>query len=239
MLRFFRRPNKNLFAIAEKNPYATHETFLQSLLDSLLENSVNPYYVLEFGTGGRSSEIISAHVAKSKSAVYVAFESNESYLRDHKEKYSSDRTQLVSVDTQNSWFKAISNFLANRTHERIGLAFIDSAPWESRTLALSLLADKADFIMVHDADYFPREGAWGLDVSPMNDLVTAFRKAGRLSQQDLGLRDYGDVFNSWVECFEHVPAAPTGPPSLIGSRSFDVDKIALPDTSLFIRSSDN
>lgn len=226
----------NSFGHKEKNPYATNETFLQACLEHT-ESFMTPYYVLEFGTGGRSSEIISAHIAKSKSAQYVAFESNESYLRDHQEKYSSDRTQLVSIDSHNSWFKAIQSFLANRTQMRIGLVFIDSSPWESRTLALSLLAEKADFIMVHDVDFFPREGAWGLDLAPMSNLLTAYRKAGRLSHQDLGVRNYGDVFKSWVECFERVPAAPTGPPTLIGSRSFDVDKIALPDTSLFLRSS--
>jgi hypothetical protein len=220
----------------EKNPYATHESFLQACLEHI-ESFMTPYYVLEFGTGGRSSEIISAHIAKSKSAKYVAFESSESYVRDHEERYSSDRTQLVSIGAQNSWFKAIQNFLANRAHIRIGLVFIDSSPWESRTLALSLLVEEADFIMVHDVDYFPREGTWGLDVEPMSNLLTAHRKAGRLSHQDLGLRNYGEVFKSWVECFESVPAAPTGPPTLIGSRTFDVDKIALPDHSLFLRSS--
>jgi hypothetical protein len=227
-------PNKS--QPQKTNSYATHETFLQACLDHL-EKSGSPYQVLEFGTGGRSSEIISAHTSKSRYAKYIAFESDEYYLIDHKEKYSSDRTRLVSIDASNSWFKAIKDFLANRTQERIGLVFVDSSPWESRTLAVSLLAEEADFVMVHDVDYFPREGSWGLDITPMSNLSKAYNKAGRLSYQDLGIRNYGDVFKSWVECFEPVPAAPTGPPTLIGSRSLDVDEISLPNSSLFIRSS--
>jgi len=222
--------------LPKKNAYATHETFLQACLDHL-DGLVTPYIVMEFGTGGRSSEIISAHVSQSSYAKHFAFESDESYLREHKDKYSSDRTQLVSIDASNSWFKAIKDFLANRTQERIGLVFIDSSPWESRTLALSLLADEADFVMVHDVDYFPREGTWGLGLAPMSDLLMAYRSSGRLSYQDLGVRSYDDVFTSWVECFEPEPAAPTGPPTLIGSRSLNVDEIALPDSSLVLRSS--
>jgi hypothetical protein len=221
---------------SKKNAYATHETFLQACLEHL-EKLEGPYQVLELGTGGRSSEIISNHVAKSKNAKYVAFESNEIYLIEHREKYSSDRTQLVAIDNSNSWFQAISGFLTNLGRERIGLAFVDSHPWESRTLAISLLADKADFVMVHDVDYFPREGTWGLDLAPMSNLLRAYRQAGKLSNVDLGSRSYGDVFSSWVECFEAVPAAPTGPPTLIGSRSLNVDEIDLPKSSLLLRGS--
>lgn len=220
----------------KKNAYATHETFLQACLDHL-ENLKTPYRVLELGTGGRSSEIFANHVAKSSLARYVALESNDSYLREHKEKHSSDRTELVRIDASNSWFKAISDILKKQTSEQIGLVFLDSSPWESRTLALSLLAEKADFIMVHDVDYFPREGAWGLDLAPMTNLLSAYRRAGSLSHQDLGIRSYGDVFPSWVECFEAVPASPTGPPTLIGSRSLNVDEIALPTSALTLRSS--
>lgn len=221
-----------------RNPYATHETFIQACLNYL--DSVNtPYYILEFGTGGRSSEIFSSHVAKSKIATYVAFEQNEAYLKDHQEKYSSDRTNLVKIDASNSWFKAIGDFLAKRTQEKIGLVFIDSSPWESRTLAVALLADFSDFVVVHDVDYFPREGSWGLDLVPMNNLLATYRTAKMISYEDLGLRSYGDVFNSWVECFEPIPAAPTGPPTLIGSRSLDVNLLELPTSSLVIRSSDS
>lgn len=220
----------------EKNAYATHEIFLEACLDHL-EKLATPYQVLELGTGGRSSEIISNHVRKSRIAKYVAFESNEAYFQEHKKRYSSNRTELVRIDSLNSWFRAIKDFLVTRTGERIGLVFVDSAPWESRTLAISLLVEEADFIMVHDVDYFPREGSWGLDEAPMGNLLKAYRKEGRLSYQHLGVRNYGDVFESWVECFESVPAASTGPPTLIGSRSFNVDAIALPKSSLLIRSS--
>jgi len=196
---------------------------------------MTPDQILELGTGGRSSEITSAHTAQSNYSKYVAFESNAYYLIDHKERYSSNKTWLVSVDDSNSWFKAIKDYLENRTKERIGLDFIDSSPWESRTLALSLLAKEADLIVVHDVDYFPSEGSWGLNVAPMSDLLNAYRRSGQLTFADLGVRSYDDVFSSWVECFVPVPAAPTGPPTLIGSLSLDVNEIALPNSSLLVR----
>jgi hypothetical protein len=222
--------------LPQRNAYSTHETFLKACLDHLEALAV-PYQVLEFGTGGRSSEIISNHIARSTYAKCVAFESNAFYHKQHKELYSSNKTQLVSIDASNTWFSVIKNFLVSRGHDKIGLVFLDSAPWESRTLALSLLSELADFVIVHDVDYFPREGAWGRDKTPMSNLLKAYRKSGRLSHSELGFRDYSDVFNSWVECFEAVPAAPTGPPTLIGSMSMDVDSILLPENSLFIRSS--
>lgn len=151
--------------LPKRNAYSTHETFLKACLEHLEALAV-PYQVLEFGTGGRSSEIISNHIARSKYAKCVAFESNAFYLKQHQEQYSSNKTQLVSIDASNTWFSAIKNFLVNRGHDKVGLVFLDSAPWESRTLALSLLSELADFVMVHDVDYFPREGTWGGGQNP-------------------------------------------------------------------------
>jgi hypothetical protein len=72
----------------------------------------------------------------------------------------------------------------------------------------------ADYVIVHDCDYFPEHGLFGSVVRPL------------LGPHDRGERNYDQVFSSWREFFppEPWPFRQTGPPTLLGSNLHEVDR---------------
>ena len=121
-----------------------------------------------------------------------------------------------------SWYHFLKKF--KLTVDNIDLLFIDSAPWDSRSIALDILGPKSKIVIVHDVDYFPTNNIWGSSKSPL------------ISSTNLGNRDYSDVFTYWSEVFPNDFKERTGPPTLIGSNSIkDVENLSF--ENCFINSS--
>ena len=98
--------------------------------------------------------------------------------------------------------------------ERWHLVFVDQSPFEARAATVERVRLSADYVVVHDCDYFPENDLFGTAVRPL------------LGTDDRGERDYGDVFSSWREFFpaEPWPHGRTGPPTLLGSNRYDVTR---------------
>ena len=174
--------------------YNTH----QSILGAALLRTTGA--VIEFGCGHGSTFIL------------------HQFCAEHNRK-------LVTVESDGAWLSLFSN-LATSQHELIltndweltladsrivgrdyDLAFVDQAPFEARYTTILALKDKVRFILLHDCDYFPEHGIFGVNVIGLN------------GSEHRGLRTYDDVFKHYKEFFppEPWPNARTGPPTLLGS----------------------
>lgn len=174
---------------------ATH----QPVLYEAVMRTAGP--VLELGCGEGSTPLLH-HVCLPQQRMLFTIDNNEPCLARYSNLMAGDAHRFMLVPEWDSFFR--DSGVAERDY---GVIFIDSAPWESRAMAVAALKDRATFVVIHDADYFPRHGLFGREHEPLNGA----------SQR--GRRDYGDVFMSWQEFFplEPWPYPLTGPPTLLGS----------------------
>jgi hypothetical protein len=85
------------------------------------------------------------------------------------------------MDKLNNFFDSDSNIW--------GLVFVDSGSWDSRMLAMEKYSKTADYIILHDCDYFANSNLIGETIKTINK-----------NEKDMGIRDYGkDLFKNWVE----------------------------------------
>jgi hypothetical protein len=89
--------------------------------------------------------------------------------------------------------------------------FVDQGSWEGRAAAVRRLADRAEYVVLHDCDALAAGGLLGRQVRPTH------------GPEDLGERDWSEVFSSWREYYPLEPWPLTsGPPTLIGSNVHDL-----------------
>jgi len=186
------------------NEFATH----QPVLYEAAARCTGP--ILELGAGEGSTRLLHA-ICRASGRRLVTLDNDANWLR----RYEPLRCDWHELRAVRNWAKALTDPSISSTDW--GLIFVDGKPWESRTLAVSLLKEKATYIIVHDCDYFPVHGIFGRVIAPLN------------GPRDRGERDYSDTFKSWREYFplEPWPYPLTGPPTLLGSQmaecNIDVD----------------
>jgi len=124
------------------------------------------------------------------------------------EKAAADRGRAAPEADDAHWrrlYPALEAFASDWS-----LVFIDNAPWSARHLALLAFRARADYVMIHDVDYFPDNGVFGRTLRQT------------VPHGDHGERSYDDVLRHWVEYMPPEPwPAPTGPPTLLGSDRHD------------------
>jgi hypothetical protein len=187
------------------NEYETHRPVLASAIEHLKLNR-SELFVIEIGIGLGSTGYIRSLLREKDSLLSI--ENNNTWL--------SKMVGIVPpsehhqyIDSSHSWYhtlKAVSKYIHN-INKRVDLLFIDSSPWDSRTIAIDLLGAKSDLIVVHDVDYFPHSNIWGKEVAQIT------------SREKPGIRDYSSVFPVWIEVFPTEFFGPTGPPTLLASFS--------------------
>ncbi len=222
------------------NPFGTHAPFLEDCLDYSIDISPRGESVqwIEIGTGGESSRIFRERLEKEPRANLLSLESDPIWIEKYKLEYQAHpRHTLLVINTEKSWLSAVQEIVRGAEEKEIGLVFIDSIPWDSRTTPMLLLRNVAKLILIHDVDYFPHNALWGLEVEQIKYNPVKWNKYGNLQRINLGYRDYSEVFSSWVEAFPIKPGFFTGPPTLIGSNFLDVEAIPFKQNELIIRSS--
>lgn len=221
-------------AFGFRNPYGTHSVFLESTLSFLREKGIKQKVLFEIGTGGKSSEIFQNFLNKNPDYKLISFEHDFSWVEKYRQSFpEGDNFRIVHVPTVEDWNQSIAFELSKVGPNNIALAFIDSSPWESRSTALSLLKDEAQIVLVHDVDYFPHHDLFGVENSPILKRPRNAFWYGRLLKENLGSRNYDDIFKVWIEVFPSKPAWFTGPPTLIGSNQLNVEDVSLPRNSIF------
>lgn len=129
------------------NPYYTHRPYLTKYLNQLT-NKKNKINILEFGVGDGSSAIFHDFALKNKNFNITAFETDNSWLNETKNKYELNNYKFNYI---NNWdeFLIEENF-----NDQYDLIFVDQSPWEARIKTIDLLIEKSNIIMLHDYDYY-------------------------------------------------------------------------------------
>lgn len=216
-----------------EDPNATHRDYLVWVLRALKEKG--PITTLEIGCGLFSTLTIGREL-DNQSDKFYSFENNLQWFDKVQAAIveSNLECKLRSVD---SYKEALVDFLP-QLEGPIDLAFIDSSPWESRVEALELLRFAARVVVIHDVDYFPHNGIFGLEEKPIKHPLLHLNLSPYFNRSRLGRRTYDDIFRYWVEIFPEIPSGPTGPPTLVGSNLIDIREffreIVMPGKGIFL-----
>jgi predicted O-methyltransferase YrrM len=195
--------------------YGTHRQFLEQSL-RLIGPEKN---VLEIGMGFNSTAIFRSYVERNSQARCISVENSDEYFVDVQRSLGEHvRHQFNKVGGDQSWFTVLTQLLKDKW----GLVFIDSSPWDSRTIALLMFRSLARIVVVHDVDYYPHNGLWGREY---RGIALLPRVSGENELGEHGVRCYCDIFSSWVELFPTDPKWFTGPPTLVGSNFLNLDEI--------------
>ena len=185
-----------------KNRMATH----QPVLWAVARAARGP--IAEFGCGNGSTPLLHG-LAVELGVKLVTLDNNPEWLERFRPALESPRHEFRLVD---DWAVELSR---SEWDDGWALVFIDQDPFEARVLTVERFRRTAEYIVVHDDDYFAEHGLFGVAVRPL------------LGPHDRGERDFGETFSSWREFFppEPWPFRPTGPPTLLGSNRHDVSEI--------------
>lgn len=178
--------------------YATH----QLVLLEILKRTSKP--VLELGAGDYSTPQIH-DIAKGK---IITIDDSKEWL----DKYIHLKTINHKFFYYNK--EKLEAFYDN-DNIQWGLVFVDNGTWDARNKAVKKYKDTADYIILHDCDYYPKMSEFGKEIEPMN-----FRA------RNMGIRTYDDVFKYWVEFF--VQGWKTqSPPTLVGSNKICLNDLVI------------
>ena len=172
---------------AEPDPaYSTHQKFLEHYVKKTDGD------VLELGTGFGSTGML-CELLKNTGRKLVSVDNNKEWLNKMKQLYKPNKSHEY-IYTSN-WCGTIMEL----TERKWSVVFIDQNPWEARAIALFAFKDTADYVIVHDVDYFPKNGVFG-------DYISEF------------MFDFSKEFKNWRVYYPPLPFPYyTGPPTLVGS----------------------
>jgi len=210
--------------------HGTHIPVLEEACKLLSSTTEEQLLAIEFGTGFYSTKFLSKFLSQKNlfpdgQNSLISIESDKEWLARTKKNYTADSAVCkhdffwTGGSALEDWENTINN-ITNAISKSPDLVFLDSSPWESRTLGLKAFGE-AKIVLIHDCDYFPANKIWGIEESP---IIYKGRKFfhGKLKKQNLGFRDYSECFKYWIEFFPFKPGYFTGPPTLIGSNHINL-----------------
>jgi hypothetical protein len=184
----------------ENNPYATHRPVLLKLLNIIDKSKP----ILELGCGLGSTPILHEFASKNKVKLFT-LDNNTEWLSKIEAEFPTNETHTYKKI--HNWSYELEDFI----NLKYSLVFIDQSPWEARTLSLNLFKNISDYVVLHDCDYFPANNIFGKQSAPI------------VSHDNVGKREYFDVFKNYIEYFPKFFAAPSGPPTLLGSQFYEIN----------------
>ena len=171
--------------------YSTHQPFLKYYIQHTFGD------ILEFGTGDGSTGFI-LDLIKDTNRRLISIENNKEWY---------DKMTNLYPPTSRHIYHFVDDYKTFTLPKNVSgipysVVFIDSSPWESRIKAMNQFKNDAEYIIIHDVDYFPNNGLFGKIVK--NDIVPTF--------------DFSDISNNYQLYYPKKPwPAPTGPPTLVFS----------------------
>lgn len=179
-----------------KDPFATHQKFLEHYIKKTQGD------IIEFGTGDGSTGFI-LELIKNTNRTLISVENNKNWYNKMIDLYPETLNhKYVFVE---DWEMTIKTF----DPSKYSIVFIDQSPWEARKWTLDHFKNDAEYVLIHDVDYFPKHNIFG-------KVIT---------QYDF---DFSDCFENWKLYYPETPwPSNTGPPTLVGSNvvSSTIDKI--------------
>jgi hypothetical protein len=166
--------------------YATHQKFLKWYINKTKGD------IIEFGTGHGSTGFI-LDIIKNTNRKLISLENNKVWFDQMQNLYPpKDNHEYIFVE---DWQETINSLDKNS----YSIVFIDQSPWIARKWTLDYFKDTADYIILHDADYFPTNNVFGKFISDFDF-------------------DFSNLFNSYYTYYPDIPwPLSTGPPTLVGT----------------------
>lgn len=166
--------------------YATHQKFLKWYINKTQGD------IIEFGIGHGSTGFI-LDLIKNTNRKLISLENNRIWFDQMQNLYpSTENHEYIFVE---DWEKTINSLDKNA----YSIVFIDQSPWIARKWTLDYFKDTADYIILHDADYFPTNNLFG-------KLISDFEF------------DFSNLFKSFFTYYPDIPwPLSTGPPTLVGT----------------------
>jgi len=124
-----------------KSSYYTH----QPILGELARTSTGP--ILELGCGYGSTELLHHICARTPQRKLVTIEQEPQWLNQFKH-FEQPWHVLRLVD------KWDDSFFKDYAAPTWGIVFVDQGLWENRVDAVTFFKDKADYLVLHDSDWF-------------------------------------------------------------------------------------
>lgn len=216
------------------DPNSTHREFLEATISFLLKKlqSSEKLVMLEVGTGGTSSEIMRRILELNEQTALYSFENDKAWYETYEKNYEKHERHTIILIKEENWKSTITEVLSSLKSNCVVFAFIDSSPWSSRIEVINTVKSIARVFLVHDVDYFPHNNLFGTEYSPIKFAPRNPFIYGKLKTLNLGLRNYDDIVESWLEIFPQIPGYFTGPPTLVASDLINVQEIDFPIGSI-------
>lgn len=168
------------------DPYATHQKYLEHYIKKTKGD------IVEFGTGHGSTGFI-LDLIRGTDRKLLSLENDRKWYHKMVELYPPDdqHTYILVKDWKEELLKLDKSGYS--------VVFIDQSPWEARHWTMDYFLDTAEYIIIHDIDYFPKHELFGKMISSFNF-------------------DFSDKFKKWSVYYPPQPwPGPTGPPTLVGT----------------------
>lgn len=194
----------------KNNDHCTHQPVLIATVRHLSIES----NVLELGTGIGSTELL--HMLCKDKHNLMSVDHDSEWLNRYEQQFECSNPLKDGSHT----FKLLQLDDILKDYEIINtgwdLVFIDQGSWKSREDCVLYFKDKAKYIILHDSDPYadPFGTALGDQIEPL------------IKNEKPGISDFSKTFKYWKEFYPPLPwAAPTGPPTLLGSNFYSVGSI--------------
>lgn len=188
------------------NGYESHRFVLEYVIKNLKNKSV-----LELGSGDYSTKLIHDVIGSENSKI-ITLDTDLSWLEKYMD-LKTDYHDLIYWD-----INKLNEFYDNDKNEW-GLVFVDTETWDSRISAIMKYRESADYLILHDCDYYANSNTIGETIKPVN-----------AHENDMGIRDYGkEIFKYWVEySIEDWSSYDSWiPPTLLASNKHSLDNIKI------------
>jgi SAM-dependent methyltransferase len=194
------KKEKKMILTHKTDPYATHQPVMIEIFSRLPNNAK----VLELGCGDGSTRLFN-ELAKGKNIHVFSTDDKLEWLDKYKTELESNLHSFKHIE--------LPNLLEDEfvTGEKFDVVFIDQGEWISRIYTLDYFKDKADYVVLHDAYYYPGFGHFGKIIQEMIPVV------------QVGIVDYSDKFKSWKNFFPPLERVGGFPDTLVGSNFIQID----------------
>lgn len=180
-----------------KDPFATHQEFLELYIKKTTGD------IIEFGVGHGSTGFI-LDLIKGTNRKLVSLENNKDWYDNISQLYpANNQHEYIFVD---DWNESLNKLDKNG----YSIVFIDQSPWEARIWTMNYFSKTAEYIIIHDVDYFPKSRLFGKIVPSIIEIKDNINLEPNF--------DFSDVFHNWKLYYPKKPwPCSTGPPTLVGT----------------------
>lgn len=132
---------RNLNELQKKSLYGTHMPILARIMD------ITEGPVLELGMGIYSTPLLDMMCAVKK-RMLISYDNDPVWFKEN-EKWASDYHKVIFVD-ENGWEQIMIDYAYGAPHWTVVL--VDHKPAKQRIKEIKRLANKADYILIHDSE---------------------------------------------------------------------------------------